>query len=1027
VLFANTTLFINLINNYTMSKSIRTSEREVGSLSKGKAYIDDKWSRGSYRPVKIISDMFKLQQDFRKLGMEVRVVETGDKYKLISLPDPLWADTTIVNWQLVTEYTPPACDKTCINIDPIFGDDILGTLGDCKGFRTPNAAIDYVNSLILSGISATAFTLIFCSGDHIYSDATWNWAVDGVNYQLNKGAVIKHTSTTPGIIFNLPTANQDFIMTGDGTIQYSIPDSYAIYYKGISTNNFKLDILNINTSGIYIENVDNCVINADVLYILNKGISVNTRVNKLSINIKNATIVNNSANNKNYLYITNDYNSDIDININNITLNSPYLTSIIKLVATSAVSVNSKININNIYNNITAHTNNLIILDNYSGVSNITLSNIINSSSTDYIILNKVDTETCVSDITLNLINTIIGTRIANINEIDNSKFTLNAKNIIATGTTSNLIIFDNNNNIDDTSFSFTSRVSGNVEIATSLDILYNFIRRCKYVHMEEHNITIGTNGIILAIGNSQIYQQYINIVDDAVIHGIQNNPTVIWRKSITANRYYHTGLIIYVNGITGHNNWEDGYGTYTKPYKTIEYALLVAPKYINGQLIIDIADGIYDIDSSKFNIAIADIYATDGIYITGHYNSDSTGSGYTVTANKPGELTLTDVTLANSDFVQCAELGVLPNNKILNTVNVPIYVTNDTYTLLGYSVGCEINDFKLINFKTLSNITFGSIKFNKVSESSEILELNHIILFDTCIIDYIDSVLIINNLRFIRCNILKANIDSNSIIKSDIINKNLGYIELSNIILINSAIKQHTLYNVLTKNIAVYNANSAIKIDKYLSYNNDIQHRGSIITRDTDNLVNITSDNSYINIETYYGDNTLVNLIYNANLNFNNCTIIIPNYGIPITFKLFKGSIGTAYLDTICNALKYYDIENVTKLETYSDLVIDAGAGAGNLIGLLNQDALITSHINIRVVGDDSSYYIGTLYANGTTNTTEMLIVPEFASTANPIITKYLMANFIFGMIANTLSGTYAYRITYRTYVTKKHIELSI
>jgi hypothetical protein len=96
-------------------------------------------------------------------------------------------------------------------------------------------------------------------------------------------------------------------------------------------------------------------------------------------------------------------------------------------------------------------------------------------------------------------------------------------------------------------------------------------------------------------------------------------------------------------------------------------------------------------------------------------------------------------------------------------------------------------------------------------------------------------------------------------------------------------------------------------------------------------------------------------------------------------------------------------------------------------MIGLLNQDALITSHINIKVVGDDSSYYIGTLYANGTTNTTEMLVVPEFASTANPIITKYLMGNFIFGLITNTLSGTYAYRITYRTYVTKKHIELSI
>jgi len=352
---------------------------EINNRSRRKAAFDDRLQRGGLRVVDTLRAKYAIPHDMRKIGMEVRVVETANKWRLIGEPHPVHVDTDASHWELLGDAPAVPCIRNYIFIDSVEGDDVLALTTPCVPFRTPEAGIAFAD---------VGDLVTFCAGEYRSND-TINWYKPGVAYHLEADAIIytNRVSHTNGLFGTFVLHDTyELHITGEGKVIAEVDDpfGYFIHATGGPTGNINIDLNLLDKSRIYIPSPDvvniniNTMVNANwyTLYIedanlanvninnniielgangytntLIKGLTVKANISKL--NIANTTIINipgapNSVALVNIATVDGfGINSQTSTNINNANLTD--LGIIIPCVAAESVNIdNVDIDVNNI-------------------------------------------------------------------------------------------------------------------------------------------------------------------------------------------------------------------------------------------------------------------------------------------------------------------------------------------------------------------------------------------------------------------------------------------------------------------------------------------------------------------------------------------------------------------------------------------------------------------------------------------------------------------------------------------------------
>lgn len=870
-----------------MSNEIRRNSREVGRLSNRKAYIDDGQARGGLRVVKTAECMFKIPKDMRKLEMEVAIQDVGEKYKLISLPHPTYADTTIVNWQLIG-HIPPECSRTVIYVDDLEGDDIEATVTPCIHFKTMEGAKDFIvtNNLYNAHV-------VFLAGDYTHVDT--NWAIDlggyNVSYEFKKSVNIIHTGGTNDYIFHYTRDSNSVIIKGDATI--------------IADGSGGSSICNVP---IYIEG-PRCDVDVELKYVgapnpiyIVAPDSTNIAIEEISISgttSKGITMITPDDGQHKFWIgtgITYDNNSLITIEETpSITDTSMSITIDVELAVlkgskvlntyTNGDGLSSNANIELTVNKITVDDNPNMSYAHYAnGLYANVVANVygVTYNKSDKFTALKIDTSVKSRPYiyTLNLIGTTIGYYAADVQPDVSSYLTINGTMVNSAGVRGILLVRAGDVSKDN-QLSVVSSVTGDLSSSGNCTILYELQQQVKSLILMNNNIVRPVNlqhtvsGVLLGG-----LKQFVDMVGTNHLGDAANHVNIDWRRVTDATdvHYYNTtsDIEIYVS-----QSGDDytGNGLVATPYQTISGALRRMPRIVNGAIIVNIVGTVVQIAEADVSKYLSRIYAKNGITIRGTVLD--TGIIVNITAGSvPNEFVPT-IAMNEGDFL---EIGgeLLPIGLNGGKYYLPIDFPGALSGLTVYRINTQNAIQNVFTPDSLSAVTITHIKLSLSVTNDQVSTIGHNINYISCgFAINAGAQLDMTNIRSISNSYIAGDAAAGIIVKSD--NKDSI---LENVMFLNTSGGKTAVQNVTLDKVCTLSLDNLVAVDNEKPFVNMIRNRVFVI--DPESIFNCLDDGvTIVNIDGIViatSVDQIVKILPNSEhnkININNCTSLATPYNL--------------------------------------------------------------------------------------------------------------------------------------------------
>jgi len=828
-----------------MSNKINKHRLEQGQHHRRKALIDDRQFRGSARVVKDIPEMLKIPHDKRKIGMRAYVQHVNGSsqvYKLISEPYPIWADTTIANWQLVDEVIPPECSRTCIYIDPIKGDDAEAVNNSCYKFKTVDAAIAFALTV---DVPDNRITLVFCKGVHKFLDTSVNWAYEEFDYYFAPGAIITNDNGDNHVVpFNFDNLTKEVRITGYGEFYMSSAinpnttnDADVLFnFNGISEQAKVLlegHIFSGNTIARFV-NIKDVTIRANELHTTNTGILYNSYT-KGSFKTKiNNTFIHNGGKPNQLLAYDGTAAADsilTHIDLTNVTFNTN--TGDETRLATLNCDTNDIL-----YNNITFNIDkivvpskqtgiNLIAVDNQNVKLQVNINNTVVNPDVLYFVLLVSLKSGGRFDIQYYIKHSHISNVIAGLNmDTDDSHFSLifDMLNFLSPGEVQISMPTDKPNS----SVYIKGTINANQLNLQELVNVDAIVGKLLIDSVTLRNCPIYPK---LVVNTTSSYQQ-VHLLGTVTGYAIITDSNLIYYRNSSINRYVHQDLVIHVDATSGDDDL--GNGTPTSPFRTLSRVARLIPDVVIGKVDIILSGGYYTIQGlDDFNVHIFNKYVSNGITIQGTAISVGTAD------------------LSQQDrftYKQTGGVSILTTDMLkLNNVRIPQLKYTATEIQLDTPIGASptVEVIRLYSNLTIENLN--ELRFNQ-----RVVFKNLILTVETTDSDVADATIeiedsIIKSTDSFNLNTIKRisasaiNILGNS--TSNIIYAPIGkhsIVEYTTIKYNNTV--TYALDNVYPINTSIVNANYLYQLTKDVVFDDSFVGYGTVYIKDIEVLARLTT-----------------------------------------------------------------------------------------------------------------------------------------------------------------------------------------
>ena len=937
-----------------MTNRIEKIPIEVGALHRRKALTDDRQQRGSMRVVDNLEAMFKIPHDKRKIPMEVRLKDSGDKYMLISEPFPVHVDTTIVNWQLVTEAAPVVCSATCVIVDPINGNDIEAVTNKCVYFKTVYAALDFIDTVLL-----TNATLILCAGEHIYTGG--NWARENINYEIKPGGRLIHTGAFTDVMFDFTWANNHISIKGEGEligtpgVLGSTASELLINVNGINSH---VDIELKAYSCIYglrLNSPQSSNINIDFLFTTGAGIYLrqphkgNHRINVHESAVMNGgdTIAGRAITLYNLQTLAID-SLNVEINIDKIILFGANAIMYNHGEGTTVQRTNVLIDISHVTCNKGNYPNRIFEGNRVSSTISMNVGTMdLDNDTCQNIVYVYQDDMNKSYNFNLDLNGTKVGNWIATVNQGFNDKLVITGKAIISSDRSEGLVHVTNVGSILN-ELTLIVNVTGDYSTANGMHFIVLDRNIKKLILLDNALIRPNRFGTSI-IGNDTVNKQLIDILDDVHFGANIDAQTIDYRRVTNIDDAHFGDVNLYVDVFTGNDYTGDG--SATLPYSSVNGALRRTPRIVNGKVSIHIVNTAGTILYGKSEAQyITDIYATEGIEFVGSVELIDT-VGFSIGTEK-NEVLLSAVIAADlfyKDGNEYRPIQVLGGKYYIADASF----NNGAVEIYKMHTGITSNN-GLSSYESLSNITFKHLtmhasydhNLDKLIKNRNTYYSCHIKMYgydhnDISNIDSIEKC----NIKYMHSSTLTNDLSNDLIIKDSILHSDNN---------IDNAIRNIKIDNVaVVKALNVYEVTKDYNINDHIIgnlYINDVETNSGIfnITELDANVFNKLGEifvddktrhiiNTY---DTHVNENTKVD-ISTPVTTVSPTTLLIPVYYV----NLANG----CSIDDVTTRFKFR-FKGLSRVEdNITSLVIVAGSGINSIkIGKAVQDRAIEVLLNV-------------------------------------------------------------------------------